>query len=82
MWLNQKVEHGRRLYFYEALGLCTEYMQGFSVTRHYVWDANEEGVGGKVLEGVPRPCTLSQHLCNITHLYVCENHEDLTPWRE
>jgi len=55
-------------------------MQGFSATRSHVWDANEEeGVVGEVLKGVPRPCTLSQHLCNTTHLYVCENHEVLAP---
>jgi hypothetical protein len=51
--------------------VCIEYMQGFSATRCCVWDANEDkGVVGEVLEGVLRPCTLSQHLRNTTHLYV------------
>jgi hypothetical protein len=36
--------------FYEALGLCTKYMQGFGATSMCVWDANEEeGVFGEVL---------------------------------
>jgi len=69
--------------FNEALRLCIEYMQGFSATMCHVWDANEdEGVVGEVLECVLRPCTVSQHLRNTTHLYVCENHEILAPGQE
>jgi hypothetical protein len=46
--------------FYETLGLCTEYMQGFGATSRHVWDANkEEGVYGEVLQGTPNPHTLS-----------------------
>ncbi len=46
--------------FYEALGLCTKYMQGFGATSMHIWDANEEeGVFGEVLQGTPKPRTLS-----------------------
>jgi hypothetical protein len=41
--------------FNEALGLCIEYMESFHATRRHVWDANEEGVDGEVLEGVSKP---------------------------
>jgi hypothetical protein len=46
--------------FYETLGLCTKYVQGFGATSMHVWDANKkEGVSGKVLHGTPKPHTLS-----------------------
>lgn len=41
--------------FNEALGLCTEYLESFHATRRHVWDVNEEGVDGEVLEGVFKP---------------------------
>jgi hypothetical protein len=41
--------------FNEALVLCIEYLESFHATRRHVWDVNEEGVDGEVLEGVSKP---------------------------
>lgn len=40
--------------FDEALGLCTKYMEAFIAIKRRVQDANEEGVAGEVLDGVPK----------------------------
>jgi hypothetical protein len=52
-------EYGKRYIFYEALGLFTKYMQNFGATSRHIWDANEEGVVGEVLEGQPKSCNLT-----------------------
>lgn len=42
-------------YIFEALGLCTKYMEAFTAIKRHVQDANEEeGVAREVLDGVPK----------------------------
>jgi hypothetical protein len=63
--------------------LCSEYMQGFGATWWCIWVVDEkEGVAREVLEGMPRPRTLIEGLCDIAHVYVCDNHKALSNLRK
>ncbi len=67
--------------FDEALGLVTKSMTNFGATRRQMWDANEKEVlVGEVFQGQPKPKSLSLQFRDSTNLYVCENHETLSPW--
>ncbi len=55
-------------------------MQRFEATTRYIWDVNEDGGVAWVLKGVGKPRNISLQLRDVTHMYVCENHETLSPW--
>lgn len=58
----------------EALGLCTEFLQGFQHTRTRVWDAEEEpGISGVELEGHGSARRLADVELNAAHLHVVTN---------
>ena len=58
----------------EALGLCTEYLQGYPYTRRRVWDDEEEaGMSGVQLQGRGRPRRLIDAELRVAHLYVTTN---------
>ncbi len=49
----------------------------------WIWEVDEEGkVAKEILEGVPKSQKLFMHMQNIAQLYVCEDHETLSPWLE
>jgi hypothetical protein len=39
-------------------------------------------VAREVLEGMPKPRTLTKGLCDIAHVYVYDNHKALSNLRE
>ena len=58
----------------EALGLCTEYLQGFPYTRRRVWDDEEElGMSGVQLQGKGKPRRMTDVELRAAHLYVITN---------
>ena len=58
----------------EALGLCTEFLQGFRHTRTRVWDVQEEpGISGVELEGHGSARRLADVELNVAHLHVVTN---------
>jgi len=64
----------------ETLGFVTKYLQEFEHVSRRVWDAEEEGVFGEVLEGVPTKFVLSPIPQDLAHDYVLTNTELMGPW--
>jgi hypothetical protein len=67
----------------EALGFCTEYMQGCNLTQRRVWDDKEDPtMNDEVVEGKGRQRTLTAKLRRWIHEFVLNNAESLAPYRE
>jgi hypothetical protein len=62
---------------------CWIYVSNRWKTLGWIWEVDEEGkVAKEILEGVPKSQKLFMHMQNIAQLYVCEDHETLSPWLE
>jgi len=64
----------------ETLGLITEYMDQFQPSKRRIWDSDEEGVCGEVLEGASTRIELTVTQRNMAHNYVFNNTNIMTPW--
>lgn len=65
----------------EALGLCTEYLQGFPHTRRRVWDDEEEpGVLGIQLQGRGTPRRMGDGKLRVAHMHIITNSAALEPY--
>jgi hypothetical protein len=64
----------------ETLGFVIEYLHEFEHVTIKVWDAEEEGVCGEVLEGVPTKVVFNPILCDLAHDYVLINTKVIGPW--
>jgi hypothetical protein len=57
----------------ESIGFLIEYMQGFMLMDHQVWDVEEEGINREVFKGACRSIDLGLALWDIAHRYVLVN---------
>jgi hypothetical protein len=57
----------------ESIGFLVEYMQGFILMGHQVWDVEEEGITKEVLKGAGISIDLGLAIWDIAHRYVLIN---------
>ena len=73
----------RRYKTKEALGIFTEYMQDYELTRRRTWvDEEEVGAKSEVVEGSCRYQLLTSELRARIHKFVLTNVEPLHSYRE
>ncbi len=57
----------------ETMGFVTKYLQEFQHVSIKIWEVEEEGVVGEVLEGAEKKVVLNSTLRNLAHNYVLTN---------
>lgn len=67
----------------EALGVCTKYMESYTVTSRMVWDDKEGPImNDEILEGVGRPRILTPMIRDWIYEFMVNNMALLEPWRK
>jgi hypothetical protein len=64
----------------ETIRFVNEYMVEFKHVRTRVWDANEKGVCGEILEGTGTRFNLDSEVKDLAHQYVLTNVACVALW--